>query len=106
MKSISNVRSTADTYAINTADFVNNYVLVANTAKTVTVPAGAAFASFSPAVPFYANFNGATAVVPSVDITTGLGHEYMPVTRYIAGVATISIISDQAGAVTVSFYNS
>ena len=88
----------------NPSTYVNHYVLAANVAETITVPSGANMVSFSPEIPFYANFAGATAAVPAGDVTDGTGSSYSPSTRYVAGIATISIISSQAGIVTVEFY--
>lgn len=104
MKAISNVRSTADTYAVNPADYVNNYVLAANVAETVTVPSGAQAVSFSANGDFYVNFNGGTAAVPSVDITNGTGSELNPSIRYIAGWSSFSIVAPATTVVVLAYY--
>ena len=87
------------------SDTVNSYVLVANTAQTVTIPAGATVMAFASTGNFYANFRGATAVVPTVNITNGTSSELNPTVRSTAGLSTISIISSATPVVTISFYN-
>jgi len=96
---------TNNSYAYNVSDKVNNYITVANTAQTVTVPTGATVAVFSPSVVFYADFTGGTAVVPSVNVTDGTGMCYSPISRYISGISTFSIISPSVGVITIEFYS-
>jgi len=96
---------TNNSYAYNCSDKVNNYVTVANTAQTVTIPTGATVAVFNSTVPFYVDFSGATAVVPSVNVTNGTGVVYQPSSRYVSGLSSFSIISAQVGVITIEFYS-
>jgi hypothetical protein len=104
MRSISLRQETSAEFQFLVPDYTNNHLLESGTAQDVTVPEGAVYASFSPAVPFWANFNGAAAVVPSVSVTDGTGPEYMPAQRRVHGMATFSVVSALDGFVTVSFY--
>lgn len=80
-------------------------VLAANTAETVTVPAAAAFAFFSCTEDFYAKRNG-TAAVPSADVADGTAAELNPTARAVTPGDTISVISESAAILTVSWYGS
>jgi hypothetical protein len=84
--------------------YVNNYVLVANTAKSITVPTGANYVLISgTSLPIYMNFQG-TAVVPSTDITDGSGSfPNLGVPIALVGTTAISIISPYAGVAGVAF---
>lgn len=88
----------------NSSAFVNAYVLSAGVADTVTVPAGMRVAGFASTGNFYANFNGAVAAVPSVDITNGTASVLNPTVRCVVPAQTISIIAPTNCVVTVSFY--
>lgn len=84
-------------------------VLVASTAQTLTVPAGANHVFFSSNIDFYsiATPTGKTAVVatvPGISTTDGSACEMNPIGRYCGNVATISLISASSGIVTASFY--
>jgi hypothetical protein len=71
----------------------DNLVLVANTAKTYTIPTGASVLLFSGTAPFWVNWY-TTAVVPSGDVTSGAGQCLNPMLRGIPDdVTAISIIS-------------
>lgn len=96
---------TNNSYAYNCSDKVNNYVTVASTAQTVTIPTGATVAVFNSTVPFYVNFAGATAAVPVANITDGTGVVYQPSSRYVGGLSTFSIISASVGVITIEFYS-
>lgn len=105
MKSVNELNSDENSALFyNASSTVNHYVLAAGVAENITVPSGARLVSFSPTVPFYANFNGGTAAVPVADVTDGSGSSYCPQTRYLNGITTISVISSQAGVLTAEFY--
>lgn len=73
--------------------YVDNRVLAANVAETVTVPAGACRVVFgTSALPFYVRTGGA-ATVPAADITDGTGMAISPADRLVTGGATFSVIA-------------
>ena len=84
--------------------YVNNYILVANVAQSVTPPTWATYVLFSATVlPVYYNFQGA-AVVPSVSITDGTGSMPNLGARIaLEGATSISFISPYAGVLGVAF---
>lgn len=86
------------------SDTINAYVLVANTAQTVTVPTGATIAAFSANGNFYVNWT-TTATVPAANVTSGLASELNPTTRRTLGGTTFSIIAPIATIVTIAYYN-
>lgn len=95
MRSLNLLADTSGKIAVGmmAPDHVDNLVLVANTAKTYTIPSGAATLLFSCTAPFWVNWY-TTAVVPSTDIITGAGQCLNPMLRAIPdNVTAISIIS-------------
>jgi hypothetical protein len=97
------------------SQFITNHSLTANTAKTITVPAGARWVNFSPRANLWVNFNGGTAVIPSADVTDGSGSYYNPPMFYIGALyaggvttypalTTISVISDTTWVLTAMWY--
>lgn len=87
------------------SDCITHGLLVANTAKAVTVPAGSQWALVVSALDIYANA-AATAVVPSGDLTGSvltpvLGHSGRALN--VAGATTLSLISASAGVFSVEF---
>lgn len=89
---------------LNQPKWVDNIVLVANVAKTYTVPTGAKSLLFSATTNFYVSYGG-TAAVPSVDVTNGTGVELNPVLRSLDSSTTaISIISPVACIVAIIAY--
>jgi len=90
------------TFAISRG-YVNNYVLVADTNKAVTVPTGARYAVFAANADIWVNVGG-TAAIPSGDVTNGTGSEFNPVVRWIEGESTIGVISAGAAKVSITFY--
>ena len=95
----------------NACTYVTNEVLAANTAETITVPAGANYVSFSSTGNFYVNFT-TTATVPSGDITDGTGSILNPGIRFVgvvqsqnvAGVSSFSIIAPADCIVSFEWY--
>lgn len=83
--------------------YIDAKVLAASTAETITVPAGAKYVIFSAEADFWANPND-TAAVPSGDVSDGSASELNPVGYDVEGVSTISIISETAQNVSVTFY--
>jgi len=90
------------TFAVKTGT-VNNYLLVANTNKAVTVPAGANYAIFSANADIWVEMGGA-ATVPAGDVTDGTGSELNPTIRKVEPGGTIGVISEYAAKVSITFY--
>lgn len=70
--------------------YIDNIVLVANTAKTVTAPVGATHMLFSATGNFMVRWLGTPAAVPGGDVTDGTGVEINPIGRAIGGKAVAS----------------
>lgn len=86
-------------------DFVDAVVLVANTAQQYTIPAGAAFLVFTGTGNFYAAYGtNPTAAVPSASTTGGSSNELNPQTRYVFGLAKVSLIAPAACVVTIACF--
>ncbi len=92
------------TAAIRHAQYVDNIVLAAATAETVTRPSGAVVAVFAADQDFYVDWDGGTAIVPSVDKTDGAGVELNPAAREMGDLSTISVISPNACVLTIAWY--
>ena len=90
------------TYAIKQST-VNNYVLVASTNTSVTVPSNAVYAVFASTADIWVRIGGA-ASVPSVDVTDGTGSELNPIVRRVEPGSTIGVISEYAAKVSIVFY--
>lgn len=97
------------------SQFVTNHALTANTARTITVPTGANWVSFSPQANLWVNFSGGTAAVPSSDLLTGNGSYFKPPMTYIGpvyaggamtypAITSISVISDTSWTLTIMWY--
>lgn len=89
------------------SDFVDARVLAANTAERHTLPAGAAFVSFSADGDFYVRFgnNAVNAAVPAADVTDGSASTLNPGVRRIPADAThVSIIAAATRVVTLEFW--
>lgn len=85
---------------VNSSTHIDNYVLAANTAETITRPANGNVAVFSANGDFWVAY-GRTAVVPAADSTAGTNSELNPVVRRIHAATSISIISESALKVSV-----
>ncbi len=80
--------------------------LAANTSQQIQIPTGANLVVFGP-IPGanqYIKFVNSTISVPGGNILDGSAPERMPDSRNCAGAGYISIVSDTAGIVTLSFY--
>lgn len=104
MRSLSVYTETARANVFTPSDTTNAYVLAANVAQTVTVPATASVAAFASTGNFFADFSGATAAVPAVSITNGTAPSLNPTVRIVDGIATFSIIAPANTTVVVAFY--
>lgn len=90
-------------------------LLAANTAETFSVPASANAALlatdvvFSSTADIYVAYtltgdSDNTAVVPVSDVTDGTGMDLNPTTRNLLGVTKISVISESACKVSLTFF--
>lgn len=97
----------------NDSEWVNNYILAANTVNDIDlvalrvamgVPAGTAlFVIFGSDVPFWAHYH-AEATVPAGNVTDGSGSTFSPNQVYLdATVTQISLISASAGHISLAF---
>lgn len=93
------------------SDYVNAYVLVASTNKTVdltaAIAAGAKFVSITSVsgLDVYSKFGGAAAI-PGADVTDGTASELGTAVRRIpASTTSLGLISAVAGVVTLSFWS-
>jgi hypothetical protein len=94
----------ARAFALAAPTYVDNYVLAANTAQTVTIPDGAYFAFFGANGDFYVN-NVTTATVPSANITDGTGNDLNPSVRFFGkGQATFSVIAPASTILSICWY--
>lgn len=82
---------------------VDNYVLVADAHKTISVPNGAVWATFNSTADVWIRIGG-TAEVPAGDVTDGTGSELNPGTRFVEGASTIGAISADGAKLSVSFH--
>lgn len=86
------------------ADYIDNYVLAATVAQTVTVPAGVTAVAFSATDDFYVRWSTGTAAIPGVNVTDGSGAEINPVMRSVYPGQTFSVIAPRACVVACAFY--
>lgn len=99
------VRGAGDVSPVRLAGYVNARVLGIATAETVTVPANAKYARIAKSAAMavlYVSTTG-TAAAPG-DTTDGTASELCPEWIIVNGSEAISLISDIACVVTVSFY--
>lgn len=78
--------------------YIDNYVLAASVAQTVTAPDGATHCLLSATGNYYIRWAGGAATVPSGNVTGGDGMEINPIGRALGGVAasgnkTFSVIA-------------
>jgi hypothetical protein len=85
---------------VTSATHIDNYVLAANTAETITRPTNGNVAIFSGNGDFWVAY-GRTAAVPAADSTAGTNSELNPTVRRIHSATSISIISESAVKVSV-----
>jgi hypothetical protein len=104
MSNLSIFPEAARTSIYSSSRYNNAYVLAAGVAQTITVPTGYRVLAFSSTGNFFADFNGATAIVPSTSITNGTADVLNPTVRLVEPGQTISIIAPSNCIVTVSFY--
>ena len=96
-------------FALAAVAYRHHRLLVASTAETFSVPADANYVLFSSTDDFYVAYTSGgegtvTAVVPSSDVTDGSGMDLNPTQRMLHDVDEISIISEAAAKVTMTFF--
>ena len=94
---IGNLPPSDTIYAVN---------LAANTSQQIAIPAGANLVVFGP-IPGgnqFVKFTSAAISVPGGNILDGSAPERMPDSRNCGKATFISIVSDTAGIVTLSFF--
>ena len=84
--------------------WVDNRVLAAGVAETVTVPANCDFIIFGSNAIFYLRYGG-TAAIPGADVTDGTGVEVQPAARMVVPAATFSLIAPANTIVSLACYN-
>jgi hypothetical protein len=89
---------------INAPRYIDVAVLVATVASDYTVPADAKYVIFTKTEDFWACYTD-TATIPVADVVDGTGSELNPTIRDITDVATISLISEADGLVSMAFYS-
>jgi len=92
------------TAAISHSKYVDNIVLAAGVAETVTRPTNAVIAVFACTADFYVDWHGSTAIDPTVDKTNGLGVELNPASREIGDLSTFSVISASNADMSIAWY--
>lgn len=90
--------------ALPACNHVDNRVLAANTAETVTVPSGAASVFFGSDGDFGARWDGGTAAWPAADVTDGTGTEINPTWRALDGLTTFSIVAPATRVLSLSWF--
>lgn len=84
--------------------YVNNYVMTADSSKSITVPDGANYAIFSATNDIWVEIDGTVAVPEIGDVTDGTGSELNPIIRRVSPGDTIGVISQYDTLLSVSFY--
>lgn len=85
-------------------NYVQNRVLAASTAETVTWPTGATVVVFGRDGDFWVRWDGSAAAVPSADVTDGGGSELNPTARSRNGQSTFSVIAEDVRKLSMAFY--
>jgi hypothetical protein len=85
------------------SQYIDAYVLKANTPKTIAIPAGARIALFSSDNDVWINFAG-VAAIPEADVTNGSASDLNPSTRNVKGYGSFSAISAEETRLVVSYY--
>ncbi len=80
--------------------------LAANASQQIPIPAGANLVVFGPILGAnqYVKFTNSAISVPAANIVDGSAPERMPDSRNCTGKSYLSLVSDTAGIVTLSFY--
>lgn len=86
-------------------DYVDYYVLVGDTARTINIPSGTISAVFwCSGDVFYVDWSGAAAVIPTGDLTDGSAPDVSPVQRTVAGYSSFSVIAPDGCDLYISFW--
>ena len=97
-------------FAIRQSDYINCRVLAANVAESDTVPANATrviFSTIPNGIDFFAKITdgGTSAAVNSADVTNGSASEPNPAVRSVTPGKIISVISEHACKVYLSYFS-
>lgn len=84
--------------------YVDVRVLAANTAETVTVPAGANCVFMSGNGIYYVRADGSAATIAAADITDGTGSSVSPSFALVSPAQTFSIIAPAATIVSFEWF--
>jgi hypothetical protein len=84
---------------------VDNYLLTAGVAKTITIPTGARYVMFTSSADLWVVIGSGIAAIPTGDVTDGSGSELNPICRWIEGETQMSIISGAAAKVSIMYYD-
>jgi len=84
--------------------YIDVRVLAANTAETVTVPAGANCVFMSANGIYYVRADGSAATIAAADITDGTGSSASPAFSFVSPSQTFSIIAPAATVVTFEWF--
>lgn len=95
-------------FGLTPCNNINDYVLAANTAKTITFPvdvngANPNYVFFAANGIFYARWSGA-ATVPVADSADGVGSELTPAQRYVNGITSVSVIAPAATIISIAYF--
>lgn len=77
--------------------------LAPSTAVTIPVPAGARAVLMAATTDYWVQYDG-DAVLPAASITGGKAPEFNPMARSVAGLTTLSFVSEKAGFLSLGFY--
>lgn len=89
--------------------YIDNIVLAAGVAQTVSAPVGATHCLLSCTDNYFVNWKGDAATVPGVNITNGDGVEINPIGRALGGKASVatpksfSVISPNGAILAVAW---
>lgn len=85
--------------------YIDNLVLTAGAAKTITVPAGADLVLIGcSSPPFYLRQGGTLTAVPSGDVTDGSGSAVSPTYRRVDRGTTLKVISPNNCVMSFEWY--
>ncbi len=88
------------------SQYIDQYILAAGVARTITIPTGARIAMFHcTADKFSVSWTGSAAVVPVADVTNGTAPDATPTTRDVSGYSSFSVICAESAMLTIAYYS-
>lgn len=98
-------RSTSEYAAIPLHGYIQNRTVLAKTAESITIPAGALSVLFSSTKNFVVRGSSEGAAAWPVDTDDGTGLEINPTWRRLDGSdATLSVMLEEAGEISARFF--